>query len=115
MNLPILQRLGVLEAIERIGVRKVGADFPAPGPEGYNVFRFDRALDPTWSHAFQVRRDEFDALLFDNAAGNGVQALQGQRVTSLESRGGRRHRRRHVGAGAALSLPGPLSRRRHGP
>lgn len=83
-NLPILQRLGVLEAIERIGVRKVGADFPAPGPEGYNVFRFDRALDPTWSHAFQVRRDEFDALLFDNAAGNGVQALQGQRVTSLE-------------------------------
>ena len=58
----------MLEAVERIGVRKVGADFPAPTPEGYNVFRFERALDPSWPHAFQVRRDEFDALLFDNAA-----------------------------------------------
>jgi flavin-dependent dehydrogenase len=84
MNLPILERLGVLEAVERIGVRKVGADFPAPTPEGYNVFRFGRALDPSWPHAFQVRRDEFDTLLFDNARTSGVSAWQGHRVTGLD-------------------------------
>jgi flavin-dependent dehydrogenase len=84
MNLPILERLGVLEAVERIGVRKVGADFPAPTPEGYNVFRFGRALDPSWPHAFQVRRDEFDTLLFDNARASGVRAWQGHRVNGLD-------------------------------
>jgi flavin-dependent dehydrogenase len=85
MNLPILQRLGVLESIEKIGVLKVGADFPAPTPEGYNVFRFERALDATWRHAYQVRRDEFDTLLFENAAASGVKAFQGQRVTSFDA------------------------------
>ncbi len=84
MNLPILQRLGVLEAVERIGVRKIGADFPAPTPDGYNVFRFARALDPSWPHAFQVRRDEFDTLLFENARAGGVSAWQGHRVTELD-------------------------------
>jgi flavin-dependent dehydrogenase len=87
MNLPILQRLGLLEAVEKIGVRKVGADFPAPTPEGYNVFRFSRALDATWPHAFQVRRDDFDKLLFDNAVSSGVRALQGQRVTTFDAGG----------------------------
>lgn len=87
MNLPIFQRLGVLEAIERIGVRKSGADFPAPGPVGYHVFRFERALDPTWQHAFQVRRDEFDRLLIGNAAANSVQAFEGHRVTSVDMGG----------------------------
>jgi len=87
MNLPIFERLGVLEAVERIGVRKIGADFPAPDPAGYNVFRFERALDPTWRHAFQVRRDEFDRLLIDNAAASSVQAFEGHRVTSVDMDG----------------------------
>ena len=85
MNLPILQRLGVLDEVARIGVLKVGADFPAPSAEGYKVFRFDRALDPTWANAYQVRRDEFDSVLLENAAQNGVTALQGQRATSFRA------------------------------
>jgi flavin-dependent dehydrogenase len=87
MNLPIFERLGVLEAIERIGVRKFGADFPAESPAGYNVFRFERALDPTWQHAFQVRRDEFDRLLIDNAAASSVRTLEGHQVTSVDLEG----------------------------
>ena len=83
MNLPILQRLGLLEAVERIGVRKAGADFPAPTPDGYNVFRFRRALDASWPYAYQVRRDEFDKLLFDHATLNGVHSFQGHRVISV--------------------------------
>ena len=84
MNLPILRRLGVLDAVARIGVLKHGADFPAPTPEGYNVFRFERALDTTWSHAYQVRRDQFDKLLYDNAAASGVAAFEGHRITAVE-------------------------------
>ncbi|MES7342198.1 FAD-dependent oxidoreductase, partial [Cutibacterium acnes] len=44
MNLPILQRLGVLEQVRAIGVHKTGADFPV-SDERYNTFRFTRALD----------------------------------------------------------------------
>lgn len=84
MNLPILERLGVLEDVGRIGVEKFGADFPAPTPEGYNVFRFGRALDASCvGHAYQVRRDEFDALLFANAAASGAQACEGCRAASV--------------------------------
>jgi flavin-dependent dehydrogenase len=84
MNMPILQRLGVLDAVARIGVPKHGADFPAPTPDGYNVFRFERALDTTWSHAYQVRRDQFDKLLYDNAAAAGVAACDGHCITVIE-------------------------------
>jgi flavin-dependent dehydrogenase len=82
MNMPILRRLGVLDAVARIGVLKEGADFPAPTPEGYNVFRFERALDTTWSHAYQVRRDQFDELLYHNAVAGGVAAFEGHRITA---------------------------------
>lgn len=82
MNLPILERLGVLDAVHRIGIVKRGADFPAPTPEGYNVFRFERALDDSGSHAYQVRRDEFDSVLFGHATASGVQAFEGHRVES---------------------------------
>ena len=75
MNLPILQRLGVLEQVKAIGVHKPGADFPLQDEmESVNVFRFDRALDPQFPYAYQVKREEFDHLLFRNAMDNGVDA-----------------------------------------
>lgn len=83
-NIPILERLGVLEEVAAIGVRKRGADFPAPNEAGFNVFRFDRALGDTPGYAFQVRRDEFDELLFRHAASGGVEAHDGVRVTAVE-------------------------------
>jgi flavin-dependent dehydrogenase len=67
-NMPIVERLGLMPGLERIGVKKPGADFPADNEYGYSVFRFTRALEPLWPHAFQVRRDEFDELLFRHAA-----------------------------------------------
>jgi flavin-dependent dehydrogenase len=84
MNLPILERLGVLEAIRSIGTYKSGADFSAIGASEYTVFRFDRALDPSWPHAYQVKRDDFDAILFDNAARSGVAAFQGCKVEKVD-------------------------------
>lgn len=85
MNLPILQRLGVLDRVAAIGVHKPGADFPMRGDrDSVNVFRFDRALQPQFGHAYQVRRSEFDQLLFDNALANGVDARQQVKVERVE-------------------------------
>ena len=90
MNLPILERLGVLEQVRAIGVHKVGADFPVPNAGGdIHVFRFERAIDPQYDYAFQVRRDEFDRLLFDHARANGVDAREEVTVERVEFEGER--------------------------
>lgn len=87
MNLPILQRLGVLEQVAAIGLYKAGADFPVPGKSGgkdYNTFRFERALNPVFPHAYQVHRAEFDQLLFAHAQASGVDAREGVKVEKIE-------------------------------
>ena len=43
-NVPILERLGVLEQVRAIGVHKPAADFPLDTTR-HNSFRFSRALD----------------------------------------------------------------------
>jgi len=83
MNMPVLDRLGVLDKVHAIGVKKLGADFPANNARGYNVFRFSRALDAAWPYAYQVRREEFDQLLFAHARDNGAHTFEGVRVTAL--------------------------------
>jgi flavin-dependent dehydrogenase len=84
MNLPILERLGVLDAVREIGVEKRGADFPVDGGR-YNVFRFDRALRAGPDHAFQVRRAEFDRVLFDHARAEGVDAREASRALRMDT------------------------------
>lgn len=98
MNLPVLERLGVIDAVERIGVRKLAADFPSGGGN-YGSFRFARALDMQRDHAFQVRRSEFDDLLFRNAAASGVATLEETEVLGIERLADGRHaaRVRHDG------------------
>jgi flavin-dependent dehydrogenase len=86
MNMPILERLGVLEQVRQVGVLKLGADFPAD-TGGYNTFRFTHALDAKADYAFQVRREEFDQILFDNARAAGVDAREGVRVTGIVMQG----------------------------
>jgi flavin-dependent dehydrogenase len=103
MNLPVLERLGVMADVERIGVRKLAADFPSGGGN-YGSFRFARALDVQRGHAFQVRRSEFDELLFRNAAGNGVATLEDAEALGIEPLGDGRHaaRVRHAGEESVL-------------
>jgi len=83
MNLPILQRLGVLEQVRAIGVRKPGADFPLDDGS-YSDFPFKRALNPGYDHAFHVKREQFDQLLFEHARDNGVDARDQVRVERVE-------------------------------
>jgi flavin-dependent dehydrogenase len=89
MNLPILERLGVLEQVKAIGIHKPGAEFPVVGDGqgnglAYNTFRFERALNPTFGHAYQVKREEYDQLLFRHAQANGVDAREGVKVEQVE-------------------------------
>jgi flavin-dependent dehydrogenase len=97
-NLPILERLGVLERVAAIGVRKLAADFPA-GERDYGSFPFSHALAPIRDHAFQVRRSEFDQLLFERAAELGVDARQGCEALGVtrDADGGQRVRVRDAG------------------
>lgn len=84
MNIPILQRLGVLEAVERIGVRKPAGDFPAANERGFSVFEFSRALEQVPDFAYQVKREEFDEILFRNAQQAGVTAFENTEVLHAE-------------------------------
>jgi flavin-dependent dehydrogenase len=84
-NLPIFERLGVLDQVHAIGIKKPGADFNS-GMEvsGHHQFHFSFALDPSQPYAFEVRRSEFDHLLLRNSAAKGTQVIEGVRVTAVE-------------------------------
>lgn len=89
MNLPILDRLGVLDKVRQLGVFKAGADFEADNERGYNSYAFARAIGSSPPHAYQVWRQDFDQMLYEHARDCGADAREGQevvRVDQLDSR-----------------------------
>ncbi|WP_414650081.1 NAD(P)/FAD-dependent oxidoreductase [Dokdonella sp.] len=85
-NLPIFDALGVAEKVRALGVLKLGADFPSKDGQ-YQTFHFRRALGNTPPHAFQVKREEFDRMLFEHARESGVDARENVKVESVEPGG----------------------------
>src|SRR3954469_9617662 len=84
LNLPLLQNLGVLEEVERVGMLKYGAEFVSPYHGKAVTFEFANAWDKSLPYAFQVRRSEFDHILLKNAAAKGATVIEGTRVTGVE-------------------------------
>jgi flavin-dependent dehydrogenase len=85
MNLPLFERLGVLDQVHAIGIKKPGADFNSNlEVSGHHQFHFGFALDPTYPYAYEVRRSEFDNLLLRNSAKKGAQVIEGVRVNRVE-------------------------------
>jgi len=85
MNLEILDALGLSDQVAGIGVKKLGADFTSENRAGvYQTFLFSRSLGTSPGHAYEVRRSEFDQLLFENARSKGVDCMEATRVTSVE-------------------------------
>ena len=82
-SLPILEELGVLDRVREIGVEKPGAEFISEDGETEAIFEFRRALLNGPPHAFQVRRSEFDEILFDHAKASGAVALENTTATIL--------------------------------
>jgi len=89
MNLPVFERLGVLDKIRAMGVYKPGADFESDAECGYNTYLFSRALGESPPHAYQVWRQDFDKMLFEHARENGVDGREGHEVMAVEQLGPR--------------------------
>lgn len=102
LNMPLLERLGVREQVERIGMPKYGAEFTSPLHDAPVTFDFSRAWDKDWPSALEVRRSEFDEILFRNAATRGAQTLEQCRVTNVAfPQGGDVHIEARLGDGGS--------------
>jgi flavin-dependent dehydrogenase len=89
MNLPIFERLGVLDKVRALGVFKPGADFEADTASGYHTFAFANALGDSPPHAYQVWRQDFDRMLFEHARQLGADTREGNEVVAVEQLGPR--------------------------
>jgi flavin-dependent dehydrogenase len=83
-NMPLFERLGVAKEIESIGMPKYGAEFVSPWHDQPVMFEFANALDNSFPSTYQVRRSEFDHILFRNAARKGARTIEGCRVTGVD-------------------------------
>ena len=86
MNLPVFERLGVLDKVRALGVFKPGADFEADNERGYNTYAFARAIGQSPPHAYQVWRQDFDQMLYQHARECGADAREGHEVVRVEQR-----------------------------
>lgn len=84
LSLPYLEDLGVLPEIERIGLRKYAAEFHSVYHGRHIAFPFGDAVRDDYPYAYEVRRSEFDEILFRNAAIHGVQVMEGIRVDQAQ-------------------------------
>ena len=85
LNLPIFEKLGVLDQVHAIGIKKPGADFNSQMEVGgHHQFHFSFALDKNHPYAYEVRRSEFDDLLLRNSQKKGTSVIEGVRVTGVD-------------------------------
>ena len=72
LNLPLLDRLGVREQVDRIGLIKCGAEFTSPRHGAPVILEFRNACDKAFPYAYEVRRSVFDHILFTNCITRGA-------------------------------------------
>lgn len=84
-NLEIFEKLGVRDAVHAMGVFKPGAEFVSDDTGKRVAFPFAFAPDKTYTHAYQVKRAELDAMLFDTAGRKGARTRQETRVVDVDT------------------------------
>ncbi len=82
-NLPLLDRLGVADAVKAIGMEKWGAEFVSPWHDHKQSFEFAEAMDKSMPMAYQVRRSEFDEILIRNAGRKNARVVEGCQVQDV--------------------------------
>jgi flavin-dependent dehydrogenase len=83
-SLPILEEIGVLDAVRKTFLPKYGARFHDDTRKKKDRFGFDGAWKPEGlDHAFQVPRDAFDAMLLDHARSLGADVRHLWTVTKI--------------------------------
>ena len=83
-NVPLFEKLGVADEMAAIGMEKWGAKFVSPWHKHTAGFQFADAMDPTMPLAYQVRRSEFDEILFRRAARAGATTIENCRVRDVD-------------------------------
>ncbi|MDO9074912.1 MAG: NAD(P)/FAD-dependent oxidoreductase [Rubrivivax sp.] len=83
-NLPLLDKLGVREQVAAIGMPKWGVDFSSPQHAHPSALAFGDAWDKSMPMAWQVRRADFDDILFRNARASGAVTHEGCRVKRVD-------------------------------
>ena len=83
-NLPLFERLGLKDEIQRIGMQKWAAEFVSPWHDTRQKFEFGDAWNKSMPFAYQVRRSEFDEILIRNAGRKGAAVIEGCRVRSVD-------------------------------
>ena len=84
MNLPLFEELGVADQIAQIGIPKYGVELVSPWHDKPSTLDFAQGWDKRFASAYEARRSEFDHVLLKNAAANGVQVIEGCRVTGVD-------------------------------
>ncbi|MBU6506492.1 MAG: tryptophan 7-halogenase [Alphaproteobacteria bacterium] len=84
LNLPLFDRLGVRQEIERTSIHKYGVEFVSAYHGKSVTYDFARAWDKRFPYSFQVRRSTFDHILLKNAASKGAEIVEGCRVTAID-------------------------------
>ncbi|MEK6664783.1 MAG: NAD(P)/FAD-dependent oxidoreductase [Pseudomonadota bacterium] len=82
-NLPLLEKLGVADAVKAIGMEKWGAEFVSPWHDHKQAFEFANAMDKSMPMAYQVRRSEFDEILIRNASHKNARVVEGCQVQDV--------------------------------
>lgn len=103
LNVPLLERLGVKERVDKIGLLKYAAEFNYEGYESVTYY-FGNAMDKSFPSAYEVRRSEFDDLLLRNSQAKGTRVHEGVKVTDVELHSGRTSLVRAVDEGGAHRL-----------
>ncbi len=83
-NTALLDRLGLRDQVAAIGVHKPGAEFVSDATGQSVHFSFALGLDKQYTSSWQVRRAEFDELLFRTAQDRGARTEEGTRVTEMQ-------------------------------
>jgi flavin-dependent dehydrogenase len=83
-NIPLFEKLGVAEEMRAIGMEKWGANFVSPWHDHVAGFQFADGTDKSIPMAYQVRRSEFDEILFRRAERVVMEARENCRVREVE-------------------------------
>lgn len=84
VNNGMLEELGVLEQVARIGMVKNAAQFDSMYHGRQQSFYFSRAMNQRYPFSYEVHRAEFDQVLLDNCRAKGALVLEETRVTGVD-------------------------------
>jgi flavin-dependent dehydrogenase len=82
-NLPLLEKLGVADAVKAMGMEKWGAEFVSPWHDHTQSYEFADAMDKSMPMAYQVRRSVFDEILLRNASKKNARTVEGCNVLNV--------------------------------